>query len=59
MTTLTMLPSAFVNENFEFFGKTLQGTKQLRPRWKRCVGYENGDLGEAIGQIYVQQNFPR
>ena len=52
-----MLPAAFVNENFEFFSKTLQGTKQLRPRWKRCVGYADGDLGEAIGQIYVQQNF--
>jgi putative endopeptidase len=56
--SVTMLPSAFVRENFEFFAQTLQGTKQLRPRWKRCVGYENGDLGEAIGQIYVQSNFP-
>ena len=56
--SVTMLPSSFVNENFEFFGKTLQGTKQLRPRWKRCVGYANGNLGEAVGQIYVQQNFP-
>jgi len=52
-----LLPSAFVNEDFEFFGKTLQGTKELRPRWKRCVSYADGDLGEAVGQIYVQQNF--
>jgi putative endopeptidase len=52
------LPSAFVNENFEFFSKTLQGTKELRPRWKRCVSYADGDLGEAIGQIYVEKNFP-
>ena len=52
-----ILPSAFVNENFEFFSKTLQGTKQLRPRWKRCVGYASNDLGEAIGQVYVQQTF--
>jgi putative endopeptidase len=51
------LPMAFVNENFDFFGKTLQGTKELRPRWKRCVGYANNDLGEVIGQIYVQQTF--
>jgi putative endopeptidase len=51
------LPAAFVNENFDFFGKTLQGTKELRPRWKRCVGYANSDLGEAIGQVYVQQTF--
>jgi endothelin-converting enzyme/putative endopeptidase len=52
-----ILPSAFVNENFEFFSKTLQGTKELRPRWKRCVSYADDDLGEAIGQIYVQQTF--
>jgi putative endopeptidase len=51
------LPAAFVNENFDFFGKTLQGTKELRPRWKRCVGYANNDLGEVIGQVYVQQTF--
>jgi endothelin-converting enzyme/putative endopeptidase len=51
------LPAAFVNENFDFFGKTLQGTKELRPRWKRCVGYTNNDLGDLVGQIYVQQTF--
>jgi endothelin-converting enzyme/putative endopeptidase len=52
-----VLPAAFVNENFEFFNKTMQGTKELRPRWKRCVGYANGDLGDAIGEIYVNQTF--
>ena len=52
-----MLPAAFVDENFDFFGKTMTGAKELRPRWKRCVGYTNGDLGELVGQIYVQQNF--
>jgi putative endopeptidase len=52
-----LLPAAFVNESFDFFGKTLQGTKELRPRWKRCVSFANGDLGEAIGQIYVEQTF--
>jgi len=52
-----VLSSAFVNENFEFFSKTMQGTKELRPRWKRCVSYANGDLGDAIGEIYVQQTF--
>jgi endothelin-converting enzyme/putative endopeptidase len=51
------LPAAFVNENFDFFNKTLQGTKELRPRWKRCVSYTNGDLGELVGQVYVQQTF--
>ena len=52
-----VLPAAFVKENFEFFGKTMQGTKELRPRWKRCVSYANGDLGEVIGQVYVDQTF--
>jgi endothelin-converting enzyme/putative endopeptidase len=52
-----LLPVAFVNENFDFFSKTLQGTKELRPRWKRCVGYTNNDLGDLVGQIYVQQTF--
>jgi endothelin-converting enzyme/putative endopeptidase len=52
-----MLPAAFVNENFDFFGKTMTGTKELRPRWKRCVGYTNNDLGELVGQVYVQQTF--
>jgi endothelin-converting enzyme/putative endopeptidase len=52
-----LLPVAFVNENFDFFSKTLTGTKELRPRWKRCVSYANDDLGELIGQIYVQQTF--
>jgi endothelin-converting enzyme/putative endopeptidase len=52
-----MLPMAFVNETFDFFSKTLQGTKELRPRWKRCVGYTTDAVGELIGQIYVQQTF--
>jgi putative endopeptidase len=52
-----MLPAAFVDENFDFFGKTMTGAKELRPRWKRCVGYTNADLGELVGQVYVQQTF--
>lgn len=52
-----MLPAAFVNENFAFYSKTLQGTKELPPRWKRCVRAATGDLGEAIGQKYVEATF--
>ncbi|HKC00640.1 MAG TPA: M13 family metallopeptidase [Terriglobales bacterium] len=55
--TAPTLPAAFVNENFDFFGRTMQGTKELRPRWKRCVAYTNEDMGELVGQIYVQQTF--
>ena len=52
------LSSAFVNADFGFFGKTLSGAQQLRPRWKRCVNYVDNDLGEALGQVYVQRAFP-
>jgi putative endopeptidase len=55
--SVTMLPTAFVNENFDFFGKTMQGTKELRPRWKRCVSYANNEVGELVGQVYVKQTF--
>ena len=52
-----VLPSAFDVEHFNFYGKTLQGTAQQRPRWKRCVDFTNGDLGEALGKIYVDRTF--
>jgi putative endopeptidase len=51
------LPTAFVNENFRFYGTTLSGTPQLRPRWKRCVEFTDGDLGEALGKAYVEKAF--
>ncbi len=52
------LSSAFVNADFDFYGRTLAGAQQLEPRWKRCVGYVDDDLGEALGQAYVQRAFP-
>ncbi len=52
------LPKAFVDENFNFYGKTLTGAKELRARWKRCVAAVDGDLGEALGQVYVEKHFP-
>jgi endothelin-converting enzyme/putative endopeptidase len=51
------LPEPFVQENFNFYGKTLTGQKELRARWKRCVQYTDGDLGEALGQPYVDLTF--
>ena len=51
------LSLAFVDENFAFFGKTLQGKEKLRPRWKRCTDDVDGDLGEALGQAYVEKYF--
>jgi putative endopeptidase len=52
-----LLPAPFVNENFDFFSKTLYGTKELAPRWKRCVRATSADLGEALGQKYVEETF--
>ena len=51
------LSTLFVQENFEFYSKHLRGVEQLRPRWKRCVQYVDHDLGEALGQVFVQQTF--
>ncbi|HXY10797.1 MAG TPA: M13 family metallopeptidase [Terriglobales bacterium] len=51
------LSSAFVGENFEFYRKYLRGAKEQQPRWKRCVQYTDRDLGEALGQVYVQRVF--
>jgi putative endopeptidase len=51
------LSSKFVDEDFNFKGKTLTGTKENQPRWKRCVGATDRALGEAVGQAYVKENF--
>jgi putative endopeptidase len=52
------LSSGFVAANFEFYGRTLSGTDELRPRWKRGVGFVEGAMGEAVGRIYVRTEFP-
>jgi putative endopeptidase len=51
------LSQAFVAEDFDFFGKTLRGVPQLRPRWKRCVDLVDRQLGEALGQEFVSRAF--
>lgn len=48
----------FVNEHFDFYGKTLSGQQELKPRWKRVMSTTSSGLGEAIGQLYVQKYFP-
>jgi predicted metalloendopeptidase len=52
------LSKAFVDENFAFFGKTLNGIQEIRPRWKRGVEATEGALGEALGKVYVAKHFP-
>ena len=52
------LSSDFVAQDFEFYGKFLEGRKQNEPRWKRVQGTTNRALGEAVGQLYVEKFFP-
>ncbi len=52
------LTTAFDDENFEFFQKTLGGQKEQAPRWKRCTQATDAALGEAVGQDWVSANFP-
>jgi putative endopeptidase len=54
----SVLPKAFDGENFDFYGRILNGQPQQRARWKRAVSATNGALGEAIGQLYVAKYFP-
>jgi endothelin-converting enzyme/putative endopeptidase len=52
-----VLPKAFAEERFAFFGKTLQGTPQQRPRWQRGVQVMNNFLGDAVGEVYAKRYF--
>jgi predicted metalloendopeptidase len=53
-----VLPRAFVDERFSFYGTALSGTSRLRDRWKRAVDATSGALGDAVGRLYVQRYFP-
>lgn len=53
-----LLPKAFVDERFDFYGKALSGTPQLQERWKRGVAATNAALGEAVGHLYADKYFP-
>jgi putative endopeptidase len=53
-----LLPKAFVEERFAFYGNILSGTPQLRERWKRAVESTNDSMGDAVGRLYVQHYFP-
>jgi putative endopeptidase len=52
------LHAEVVQANFDFYGKTLTGTPELRARWKRGVSIVEGAMGEAIGKVYVERHFP-
>ena len=52
------LSDDFVKQNFEFYGKTLSGQQEMQPRWKRVLEVVSNGLGEALGQLYVEEYFP-
>ena len=52
------LTDDFVETNFDFYGRTLNGTPELRARWKRAVSFVEGAVGEAVGKEYVARHFP-
>jgi len=52
------LSDGFVKENFDFYARTLYGAQEIQPRWRRCVRNVDGNLGEALGEVYVKRAFP-
>ncbi|MBV9617575.1 MAG: M13 family metallopeptidase, partial [Verrucomicrobia bacterium] len=56
--TASALSNDFVNEDFNFDEMTLRGTQQIKPRWKRVINSEDGEIGEALGKMYVAEYFP-
>ena len=56
-TVAGRLPKQIDDENFDFYGRKLQGQPEQAPRWKRCSNSVNAALGEALGKVYVEQYF--
>jgi putative endopeptidase len=56
-TSAGRLPKRFDAENFDFYGRKLEGQPVQSPRWKRCSNSVDGALGEALGKVYVEQYF--
>ena len=54
----SFLNDEIVEQNFEFYGRTMSGAQEMQPRWKRAVSTVSGVLGEAVGQMYVEKYFP-
>ncbi len=52
------LSDDFVDANFDFYGRAMSGSKELRPRWRRSIDAVNSAMGEAVGQLYVEKYFP-
>ena len=52
------LSDVLAEQNFDFYSRTMRGTQEMQPRWKRAVGTVSSALGEAVGQMYVEKYFP-
>lgn len=57
MSSTSVLSDDFVNANFDFYGRLLNGQKEQKARWKRALGFPNSLLGEAVGELYVSKYF--
>ncbi len=57
-TNASVLNEELDKQNFEFYGKTLSGTEEQQPMWRRGVNAVNGSLGEVVGKVYVSKHFP-
>ena len=55
----SLLPAAYGEASFDFFGRTLSGQEEDRPRWKKAVSATSGVLGEAVGRVYVDRHYPQ
>jgi putative endopeptidase len=53
-----LLSGEIAEAHFDFYGRTLQGKAEQQPRWKRAINSINGNLGELLGQLYVERHFP-
>lgn len=56
-SSTSVLSDDFVNANFDFYGRLLNGKKEQKARWKRALGFPNSLLGEAVGELYVSKYF--
>lgn len=52
------LPRDFVEEHFDFYGRTLSGQQEMRPRWRRCINAVDASMGELLGKAFVEREFP-
>ena len=57
-TASNFMNNEIVQANFDFYGKVIRGTEQMKPRWERVLGSTNRVMGEAIGKVYVAETFP-